>query len=155
MVMYNRGKHLFADPTQATAEAPFLFASDVIKLALMDESYVLDIDAHDHFDDIVADEITATNYTSRGQEIGSKVSSQNDTDDRAEWDCADELFSSIGGAANDTFDQVVGLREPDSGASDANSELLSHHACAATLTNGGDITIAIDSTGLIHLRHVV
>lgn len=152
MAWYNSGKGAILHPSMSTplsiGEAPFSLNSDVIKVALMASGYSFDAD-HDFFDDAVANEISATNYSSRGAALTSKTFTIDTTNDRAEMTCDPLTFSSIGNGANDTFTQIIVLREQDSGASNANSILVAHTSVASTTTNGGDITLNFSAEGLL------
>lgn len=152
MVWYNRGKHIMMDPSAAgVGEAPFALLLDVIKCALMKTTYTIDIDLHAQFDDISASEIVATNYTARGNALASKATTLDLTNNRAEFDAADLVFTTLGNGANDTFDQVVICREQDASATAANTELIAHVSVASTTTNGGNITLVFNAEGILQL----
>lgn len=151
MVWFNRGRHItFNTSAAALGEAPYAPLLDVMKIALMRAAYTIDIDTHEQFDDISANEIVATGYTTRGFVLASKTMTRDDTNDRTEFDAADQVFT-IGNGTNDTFDQIVICREQDSTPTAANTELLSHAVVPTTLTNGGQITLAFNAEGILHL----
>lgn len=83
-------------------------------------------------------ELSATNYA-RGT-LDSGAATEDDTDDRGELDFADAVFSSLGGASNDT---VKGIAIYEFGASDAARNLVLVQDGLSTPTNGGNITIGI------------
>ena len=149
MVLYQNGMLAIMD-AQLGGEAPLDLLGDVVKLALMNTAYSINAATHDFFDDISANEITATNYSSRGNALASKTIAL-DGSGRSVFDAAAVTFSSIGNGTNDTTDQAVLLREQDSGATNGNSRLLSHYSIPSTTTNGGDIVIRWASTGIIRV----
>lgn len=152
MVYYNRGKHITLDPSAAgLGEAPFALLLDVVKIALMKTSYSINVDTHEQFDDIASSEIVATSYPVRGEALASKAIAVDNTNDRAEFDAADLVYSGIGNGANDTFDQIVIMRELDTGPANATTELIAHATVNSTTTNGGDITLVFDAEGILHL----
>lgn len=155
MSWYNRGKLLFLDPTQSASESPFAFASDLIKVALMKSTYSFNAD-HNTFSDASATEIVATGYTARGDGdgaggLGTKSGTENDTNDRAEWDAADHVYPSIGGTSDDTIAGIIVMRSPDAGETSANTELIANVGVGSTLTNGGNITLVWNSAGILHI----
>jgi len=149
MVWYNRGKWVIFDST-LEPEAPVNLVGDVIKVALMKTSYTVLVDTHDYFDDVTASEIVATGYTARGKALASKVITKNAGNNRIEFDAADLTWSPLGNGTNDTFDQIILLREPDTGATDANAVLIAHAVIPETTSNGGDVTLVWNSNGLLH-----
>lgn len=155
MVFYNRGKHIVMDPNTATGlgETPFDLLTDIIRVALMGTAYAINIDTHEQFDDISANEIVVTGYTARGdgRELGTKTITRNNSFDRIEFDAADLVFSAIGNMTNQTFDQIVIMREQDAGATDANTELIAHRDIQGLTTNGGDVTLQWNVDGILQL----
>ncbi len=152
MVWYTTGTHLFIDGAAANTEPPFQFSSDIVRVALMLTTYVF---AHTHLDfaDVSASEVTVTNYTARGNgiQLANKVSNLDLPNTRSEWDADDLAYNSIGNGANQTFDQIIVLREPDAGATDGNSQLLAHSSAPSTLTNGGNVLLEWNVEGILHL----
>lgn len=152
MVWYNRGKHIIFDRTEATmGELPLDLLTDIIRVCLMKTTYSVDIDAHEQFDDIAASEIVCTSYSARGDgvELTTKVITRQDDPDRTIFDADNHTFTSIGGAVNDTFDQVAIVREQDAGATDANTELLAHLLTPEQTTTGGSITLVWNAAGVL------
>ncbi len=152
MVFYNRGKHITFDTSAVgLGEAPYAPLLDVMKIALMRVAYAINIDTDEQFDDIVANEIVATSYTTRGNALASKTMTRDDANDRTEFDAADLVFTAIGNGTNDTFDEIVILREQDATPTNANTELIAHATVGATTTNGGNITLVFNAEGLLQL----
>ena len=157
MVWFNTGKTIMLDPSfnwgTAMPEAPFALLLDKIFIALMKTSYVINIDTHLDFADVVASEIVATGYVGRGdaQALASKTVAVDNTNDRGEFDAADPTYTAIGNGANDTFDEIVVGRENDTTPTDASSPLIAHATVASTLTNGGDVTLQLNAEGLLQI----
>ena len=159
MVWYQRGRHIVMDPNTASGlgETPLNLLLDIIRIALMKTTYSINVDTHEQFDDIAASEIVADNYAARGDaiQLGTKAIARNDGADQVEFDAADHTYVGIGhsggGTNNDTFDQIVVMREQDAGATDANTELIGHVGVGSTTTNGGDVTLVFAGTGLLQL----
>lgn len=154
MTWYNRGLHIIMDRTAAgVGEPPLDLQLDRVIACLMKTSYVPNIDTDDQFDTIAASEIAPTNYTARGngQQLASKTVTIDLVNDHVEFDAADLVFSSIGGATNETFNKVVIAREQDAGASDANTELLGYADVNSTTTTGGDVTLTWNVEGILNI----
>ncbi len=161
MVWFNNGKCAILGPNYdgtgggtAVPEGPMDLEADAIGIALMEEGvYTVNIDTHQDFADIAADEITATGYVARGDGVflGSKTITLDNANDRGEFDAADHVYTSIGNGLNDTFDQIVVFRERATGPADADTLLLAHATVSATTTNGGNITLVFNVEGLLQL----
>lgn len=152
MAWYASGKLAVIDSALSTltaGEAPMDLLGDVIKVALMDETFSFNATGHDHFDDVSSAEISATSYSSRGNQLDNPTASLDTS--TAKFDADDEVFSSIGGGVNDTFSNIVIIREQDAGVTNANTLLLAHTTVASTTTNGGDITLTWSSSGILTL----
>jgi hypothetical protein len=150
MVWYNRGKFVILDASAAgVGEAPLALLLDVVKVALIEAGYTFNND-HEQFDEIT-NEGTATNYTTQGNALATKATTQDNTGDRAEFDADDTVFSSLGNGGNMTFTQIVILREQDAGATAANSELMAHSAVGSTTSNGGDVTMVWNAEGILQI----
>jgi hypothetical protein len=70
------------------------FDSDTIKVALLTSSYTPDQDAHDYFDDVVANEITGTGYTAGGVTLASKTIAYDGPTNTVKIDAADPTWTS-------------------------------------------------------------
>ena len=158
MTFYNHFKTILWDPSFATApavgEAPVAVLLDIIRVAAMKAAYTFDAD-HEAWGDtgVSTQEIVATGYDAGGDgvQLGTKTVEQDDANDRGEFHCANLVYTTIGNGANDTIEELIAFREQDAGATDANRLLVAHTAVAATLTNGGDITLVFNAQGFWHL----
>lgn len=95
------------------------------------------------------DEATATNYARiilSDTSIGATT--VDDSTNRRTFDIADQTWSSLGGASNNTLTRLlVGYDSDSTGGTDANIELVAIYDFSIT-TNGGDVTAQINASGL-------
>jgi hypothetical protein len=63
------------------------------KVALCTSSYTPNIDTHSFFDDIT-NEVVGTGYTAGGETLGTKTTTQDNTDNEGVFDAADTTWSS-------------------------------------------------------------
>jgi len=151
MVWYNGGKLRILNASHAEA---IDLVADTINVALMKTSYTINIDTtgHEHFDDVSASEIVATNYVVFGggteAALASKAVAADDTNDRAEFDAQDLTYSNIGNGSNDTFDQIIIYKDT---ATASTSSLIAHATVNSTTTNGSSITLQWDAQGILQL----
>lgn len=68
--------------------------SDTIKVALLDNTYTPDQDAHDYFDDISGYEITGSGYTAGGATLASKTITYTGATNVLKLDAADTQWTS-------------------------------------------------------------
>jgi hypothetical protein len=68
--------------------------TDTIKVALVNSGYSPDKDSDEHFDDIT-NEVVGSGYTSGGNALASKTSTQDNTNDQAVFDADDLVFSAV------------------------------------------------------------
>ena len=123
----------------------------VIRAMLMKSSYTANVD-HDYVSDISADEIytPGTNGYTR-QTCTSPTVTEDDTNNRAAFDCADQAFGSI------TTGVTIGgvLYYVQTGGSDAtptNDVLLCYTEYAAGIpTNGAAVTNVVNASGVFYL----
>jgi hypothetical protein len=144
MVWYNYGKYYLLKQDDATSSIDVL--TDTIKVALMKTSYSINIDTHDFYNDVSGSEIVATSYVAGT--LASKGVACDTTNDRAEFDALDLAFTNIGGAANDTFDQIVIFKDT---GTPATSTLIAHATVTSTTTDGGTITLVWNAEGILHI----
>lgn len=71
------------------------FESDTIKMAIVTSSYTPNVDSHDFWDDVVANEVGASGtYSAGGATLANKTVTQDDTDNEGVFDCDDVSFTS-------------------------------------------------------------
>jgi hypothetical protein len=86
-VVYNAAK-------KKLAEGTFALTTDTIKVALLTSSYTPNIDTHDFFDDVSANEISATGtYAAGGGTLANRSITVDTTNDRAYFDADDLQFT--------------------------------------------------------------
>lgn len=105
----------------------------------------------DH-DDIAAmlaaanDEADATNYV-RKTISASVVITVDDTNNWVDVDIPDQVFTSLGGATNNSVGKAFVAYDPDTGAgTDSSLVPLTYHDVTLT-TDGSTVTVQIDSAG--------
>lgn len=86
-----------------------------------------------------------TNYA-RKDVTGTLTRTLDDTDDEHELDCADQTWTSAGGATNNTLTDVVFYYDPDGSDTDAQNVPISQHDFTPT-TTGADVTVEIPADG--------
>lgn len=144
----------------AADEVPLDFLSDTLgtKLGSDDTAYTFDADDGDYTGDILdggttATEFSGTGYTRTDGDLTSKTLAENTSGDRAEFDAADVTFAGLDGDAIQFA--LVDKQGPDSAdwTTPADDPLIAYITSAdfPLTTNGGDVTISWDSTGIFHI----
>jgi len=131
---------------------------DTLKIMLVNTSYSANRD-QDYVDngtanDAANNELTCTGYTggfagADRQTLGSKTFTSDDTNDRCEVDCADITWTALGNGTNDTIQGAIVIKEV---TNDAASLLICFLDVTNTTTNGGDVTLAINTEGFMWLN---
>lgn len=136
--------------------------NETLRVALIsdDTNYSFDQDNHSFVSDIIDGGTTATEFTGSGysrQTLANVTTSQDNTDDEGVTDADDLTFTSLDGdtiqavvvykqvGGDDTTpgdDPVVAVYDNDSAGSLADLPLV---------TNGGDVTLAFSSEGLVSI----
>lgn len=140
-------------------DATLDLSADTLKVMLVNSIYsggaTHDDDVVDAGDsnDPIDGEISATNYTggwggSGRKTLASKTFTADKANNRAEFDAADVVWTSLGGAANDTITAAIIIKEGVS--DDTTSRLIAFLDHADLTTNGGDFTLQWDAEGIIH-----
>ncbi len=109
-------------------------------------SYTPNIDTHELFADVGVSSTeygTASGYTAGGQVLGSQTVSEDDANDRALWDGADETWTALGALSPATPSHAIVWNNTPATPLDP---LLCYVELGTTATNGGDYTIAWDSS---------
>ena len=151
---YNTGKlRMWAG---ATGEVDLI--ADTIKVMALEDDTGESTD-HEFIGDVTTAggvEVTSTGYTggfggAGRKTLASKALAVDQTNDRAEFDCADVTWSSISQAAAEQWVALLIVKEI---TNDAASPVLAHIDTATGLPltpNGSDITLTIDAEGLLHI----
>jgi len=112
---------------------------------LVTSSYTPDKDAHDYFDDIIPNEVSGTGYVSGGQTLENKAISQDNDNDRAEFDADDVSWNPS------TITARAAIIYKATGT-DSTSTLIAYIDFGADYsTTGEDFTIEWDSEGILYL----
>lgn len=125
--------------------------TDTIEIALINDSiaYTPDIDNETFVSDVL-DGATAAEFSdaSYSRQTLNVTVSQDNANDRAVADASDVTFSSLDG------DTISGVLVYKQGSGDSDSPLIAHVTSAdfPLTANGGDVTIEIDPSGLLHLN---
>lgn len=133
----------------------FDIITDTIQIMAVTSSYSFDRD-HDYASTPAANEITATSYAR--QNLGSKAITVDDTNDRAEFDCADIAFGAIGNGANNTINAFIIFYDDVGG--DSSSTLIAYIDVVSGspplpyTTDGSSLTLEVSTEGLLHLSTV-
>lgn len=120
--------------------------SDTIKVALLTSSYTPNQDTHDYFDDVSANEVSGTGYTSGGQTLGSKTVTYDATNNVIILDAADTTWSSS------TITARYAVIYDDSGATAASKALIGYVDFSSDQSStNGNFTITWDATGIVRI----
>ena len=114
-----------------------------IKVALV-TGYTPDIDAHEYWDDVSANEASGTGYTTGGAALGSSAVTVVGASDLAKWDAADVTWSGL-----DVGTPSHAIIYYNSGS--AETSTLIAYVELGTASNGGDYTIAWNANGIATL----
>lgn len=102
------------------------------------------------YDDLAAllaaanDEADATNYTRKT--LSTVTVTIDDTNNRVDVDCDDLVYTSLGGASNNTLSKLVVCYKPDTASADSAIVPLSFHDITLT-TDGNTVNVTIPSGG--------
>ena len=120
--------------------------SDTIKVALLTNSYTPDQDAHNYYDDVVANEVTGTGYTAGGNTLANKTNNYNSATNVIVLDADDTTWSSstITARYAVVYDATPALNadKPLIGYVDFGSDQSS---------SNGNFTITWDATGIVRI----
>lgn len=125
MTMYNRGKRMKRDWTEASKW----------KVLLVTSSYTPNID-HDTVSDVVANEATGTGYSRKT--LANAAITVDDTNDRVDHDADNVTWSGLTSA----FQYAVLFYDPGTG--DGNTELHSYYDLGAQSLTGNEFTLKWD-----------
>lgn len=121
------------------------FDTDTIKVALLTSSYTPNQDTHDYFDDVVANEVTGTGYTSGGNTLGSKTVTYDGTNNVIILDAADTTWAS----STITARYAVVY---DATGTNSTSALIGYVDFGSDQSStNGNFTITWDSTGIVRI----
>lgn len=120
--------------------------SDTIKVALLTNAYTPDQDAHDYFDDVVANEVTGTGYTSGGASLANKTNTYNAATNVIVLDADDVTW------ASSTITARYAVVYNASPATNATRPLIGYVDFGSDQSSSnGNFTITWDSTGIVRV----
>lgn len=120
--------------------------TDTIKVALLSNAYTPDQDAHNYFDDVVANEVTGTGYTQGGITLANKTNTYNSATNVIVLDADDVTWSSSTITARYA---VVYNATP---ALNANKSLIGYVDFGSDQSSSnGNFTITWDATGIVRI----
>ncbi len=123
---------------------------DTLKVTLH-TAYTPDIDSHTVWGDsgVSSTEYgTGSGYTAGGQTLAGQGLTQNNTNDRGEFDATDVTWSSLGALSPATPSDVILWDDTPTSPADP---VIAHWELGSTATNGGDYTLQFGANGLILL----
>jgi len=131
----NRGAR---DLSVATSGTQIVWASDTIKARLVASSFTPD-----------KDNTSMTGYTQIGtdQTLGSKTFTEDTTNDRIVYDAADPTWTAVAGGSTVGWIAIFKFVTNDAG-----STPIAILDIADTATNGSDITIVFNASGIFYLQ---
>lgn len=160
--IYNGTKTAFMDggsgsSVYAAAEMPLDLSGDTLGLALANDTtaYTFSPTDGDYLGDILDDGTTATEFSGSGYTTAENLSgftiNENNSNNRAEWDANDYTFTSLDG---ETIQFALVAKQVGGDWTTYGDDPLVAQITSADFpltTNGGDVTISWDSTGIVHI----
>jgi hypothetical protein len=120
--------------------------TDTIKVALLSNAYTPDQDAHNYFDDVVANEVTGTGYTQGGITLANKTNSYNSATNVIVLDADDVTWSSS------TITARYAVVYDASPATNATKPLIGYVDFGSDQSSSnGNFTITWDATGIVRI----
>ena len=120
--------------------------SDTIKVALLNNTYTPDQDAHNYYDDVVAYEVTGTGYTAGGLTLANKTNNYNSSTNVIILDGDDLTW------ASSTITARYAVVYDATPATNATRPLIGYVDFGSDQSSSnGNFTITWDSTGLVRV----
>jgi hypothetical protein len=120
--------------------------SDTIKVALLTNAYTPNQDGHDNFDDVVANQVTGTGYTSGGITLANKTNIYNSSTNVIVLDADDVTW------ASSTITARYAVIYNATPATDATRPLIGYVDFGSDQSSSnGNFTITWDSTGIVRV----
>lgn len=143
MPWFNRGKYL-------VLSGGINLLTDTIKAVIVTPSYTFSAD-HNFISDVSSNELSVTGYTggfagSGRKTLANKSVTEDDSSDLAYFDADDLLWTSLS-----TGGTVGGLALVREVTNDSASPLIAFFDLVDTPTNGGDIGISWNASGILRL----
>jgi len=120
--------------------------TDTIRVALLTNAYTPDQDAHNYFDDVVANEVTGTGYTAGGSTLSNKTNTYNSATNVIVLDADDVTWSSS------TITARYAVIYNASPATNATRPLIGYVDFGSDQSSSnGNFTITWDATGIVRI----
>ncbi len=120
--------------------------SDTIKVALLNNTYTPDQDAHNYYDDVVAYEVTGTGYTAGGLTLANKTNTYNSATNVIVLDADDVTW------ASSTITARYAVVYDATPATNATRPLIGFVDFGSDQSSSnGNFTITWDSTGIVRV----
>ena len=120
--------------------------TDTIKVALLTNSYTPDQDAHNYYDDVVANEVSGTGYTAGGNTLANKTNTYNSGTNVIVLDADDTTWSSS------TITARYAVVYDATPATNADKPLIGYVDFGSDQSsNNGNFTITWDATGIVRI----
>lgn len=120
--------------------------TDTIKVALLSNAYTPDQDAHNYFDDVVANEVSGTGYTAGGNTLANKTNTYNSSTNVIVLDADDTTWSSS------TITARYAVVYDASPATNATRPLIGYVDFGSDQSSSnGNFTITWDATGIVRI----
>jgi hypothetical protein len=122
------------------------FDTDTIKVALLTNAYTPDQDAHNYYDDVVANEVSGTGYTAGGSTLANKTNSYNSATNVIVLDADDVTWSSS------TITARYAVIYDATPATNATRPLIGYVDFGSDQSSSnGNFTITWDATGIVRI----
>ena len=120
--------------------------TDTIKVALLSNAYTPDQDAHNYFDDVVANEVTGTGYTQGGITLANQTNTYNSATNVIVLDADDVTWSSS------TITARYAVVYDASPGTNATRPLIGYVDFGSDQSSSnGNFTITWDATGIVRI----
>lgn len=120
--------------------------TDTIKVALLTNSYTPDQDAHNYLDDVIANEVSGTGYTTGGNTLANKTNTYNSATNVIVLDADDTTWSSS------TITARYAVVYDATPATNATKPLIGYVDFGSDQSSSnGNFTITWDATGIVRI----
>lgn len=120
--------------------------SDVIKVALLSNAYTPDQDAHNYFDDVIANEVSGTGYTAGGLTLQNKTNTYDAANNVVILDADDVTW------ASSTITARYAAIYDATPATNAERPLIGYVDFGSDQSSSnGNFTITWDATGIVRI----
>lgn len=121
--------------------------NDTIKMMLVTSSYTPNVDSDNFIDDVSANEVSASGtYSAGGLTLGTKTTTQDDTDDEGVFDCADPSATSA------TITARYAVFYKDTGTPGTSPLICYDDFSTDKSSSSGTFTYTVPTEGLINVN---